>query len=391
MRRVYKYRLYPTRKQCAAMDSTLERLRHLYNAALQERRDAWQKQRLSISKKNQDHQLKAIREDDPEYKALHFHLLQDVTKRLDLAYQAFFRRVKAGQMPGHPRFKGRDRYRTFTFKDVAHRNGAYVMNNGKKVHLSGVGNVKVRLHRPFEGVVKQISVTKTGYGHWYVQYICDDVPAKPLPPTGKATGIDLGIENFVALPDGEMVPNPRYSKAGAPHVAIAQRRQSRRVKRSNRWRKAVRLVAVAKAKESRRRDDYQHKVALDLIQRFDIICVEELNILGLARGWLRKHVYDVAWGSFLGKLKDKAGSAGRELRWVDPRGTSQRCSRCGTVVLKDLNVRTHRCPHCGLVIHRDTNSAREIFFLGMGRPFVEADAPFSARRLMKREAPTLAA
>ena len=370
------------------MISILELLRYLYNAALQERRDAWQKYRLSISKKSQDHQLKAIREDNPEYKALHFHLLQDVTKRLDLAYQAFFRRVKAGQTPGHPRFKGRDRYRTFTFKDVAHRNGAHALNNGKKVHISGIGDVRVRLHRPFEGVIKQISITKTGYGHWYVQYVCDDVPAKPLPPTGEATGIDLGIENFVALPDGENVPNQRYGKAAACHLARAQRRQSRRIKRSNRWRKAVRLVAVIKAKEARCRDDYHHKVALDLIRRFDTICIEKLNILGLARGWLRKQVYDVAWGAFLGRLKDKAESAGRELRWVDPRGTSQRCSRCGEVVPKGLNVRTHRCPYCGLVLHRDTNSAREIFFLGMGSPFVEADAPFAARRLLKREAPT---
>lgn len=386
MRRVHKYRLYPTRAQADAMISILGLLRHLYNAALQERRDAWQKHRVSITKKSQDHQLKGIREDASEYKAIHSHLLQDVIKRLDLAFQAFFRRVRAGQTPGYPRFKGRDRYRTFTFKDVAHRNGAHVLNGGRRVHLAGVGDVKVRLHRPFEGIVKQISVTMTGYGHWYVQYVCDDVPARPLPLTGEATGVDVGIETFAALADNELIPNPRYGKAAERQVAHAQRRQSRRVKRSGRWRKAVRIVAVARAQEARRRDDHHHKVALDLVRRFDTICVEKLNILGLARGWLAKQVQDAAWGSFLGKLKNKAESAGRELRWVDPRGTSQECSGCGATVSKDLSVRVHRCPACGLVLNRDVNSARVIFARGMGSPFVEAD-----RRPVKREAPSSAA
>lgn len=416
MRRVYKYRLYPTKGQRAAMVSILERLRQLYNAALLERKKAYENWKKSISKKEQEHQLKAIREDHPEeYGSLHFHLLQDVTTRIDRTFKAFFRRAKLakegklktkskkprkptkpGDPPkkkksnvGYPRFKGRGRYRTFTFKDIAHRNGAYILENGKRVHLSGVGDVKVRLHRPFEGVVKQISITRTNYGHWYVEYVCDNVPAKPLPPTGEATGIDLGIETFAALASGELIPNPRCGKQAERAVAKAQRRMSRRKKRSNRWRKAVAIVAKRKAAEKNRRNDHHHKVALDLVQSFDIICVEDLNILGLARGWLSKQVHDAAWGTFLQMLKDKAESAGRELRKVDPSGTSQICSRCGAIVPKDLSVRVHRCPYCGLVLNRDVNSARAVFERGMGGPFVEADAEM--RRLKKREAPTSAA
>lgn len=360
MRRVYKYRLYPTKSQVVSMVGILVLLRHLYNAALQERRDAYRHHGLSITKKDQEKQLKAIRGDDPEYKAIHFHLLQDAITRLDRAFQAFFRRVKNGETPGFPRFKGFDRYRTFTFKDVIHRNGAALIDNGKRVRLAGVGNVKVRLHRPFEGTVKQVSVTRTGYGHWYVAFVCDNVPAKPLPPSDERVGVDVGISTFAALSTGEMVSNPRIGEKAAKAVAKSQRRVSRRKRRSNRRRKAVIVLAKARDCETRRRTDFHHKIALDLIQRFGVIAVEKLNIRGLASGWLAKQVHDAAWGSFISILESKAESAGREVVKVDPRGTSQECSSCGKEVRKGLAVRTHRCPHCGLVLDRDVNAARNI-------------------------------
>lgn len=360
MRRVYKYRLYPTRAQAVAMVGILDMLRHLYNAALQERRDAFRLRGLSIKKGDQEKQLKAIREDDPAYKAIHFHLLQDVTKRLDLAFQSFFRRLRNGEEPGYPRFKGRGRYRTFTFKDVVNRNGAALVSGGKRIRLAGVGNVRVRLHREFEGVVKQVSVTRTGYDHWYVSFVCDDVPAKPLPPTGETVGIDVGISTYAALSNGEMVENPRYRERAGKDVARLQRRVARRKKRSNRRRKAVRLLAKARDCERRRRTDFQHKLAFGIVRRFDVIAVEDLNIKGLAKSKLAKQVNDAAWGAFLSILEDKAESAGREVVRVDPRGTSQECSSCGREVRKSLAIRTHRCPHCGLVLDRDVNAARVI-------------------------------
>lgn len=371
MRRAYKYRLYPTKKQASSLIGILALLRALYNAALEERRTAYKNHGISITKDDQGKQLKEIRADHPEYKAIHSHLLQDAITRLDNAYQHFFRRVKNSDTPGFPRFKGFGRYRSFTFKDAVNRNGAWLVSGGRRVRIHGVGNVKFRLHRPIEGVIKQISVLHTSCDHWYVIFSCDNVPKKPLPKTGQAVGIDVGISTFAALSNGEMVENPRFRENDEKTVAKAQRRVSRRKKRSNRRRKAVLLLAKARDREFRRRIDFQHKVALDLIRRFDTIIVEDLNIKGLARGWLSKQVHDVAWGSFIDILKDKAESAGHEVVEVNPRGTSQECSLCGTTVSKTLNIRTHRCPHCGLVLDRDVNAALVIFSRGMGSPFVE--------------------
>ena len=208
MLRVYRYRLHPTAAQEAVLQETLWRLRELYNAALQERRDAYRKQGIRITKKMQDHQLKELRDVRPEYDGIHAHLLQDVVTRLDRAFRAFFRRVKAGEKPGYPRFRGRDRYNTFTFKDAVHRNGVRFVAGGRRLYLHGVGNVRIRMHRPMQGTLKQVSITLSG-GHWYACMVCDDVPLRPLPSTGNSTGIDVGITTFATLSSGEEIESPR--------------------------------------------------------------------------------------------------------------------------------------------------------------------------------------
>ena len=364
MRRVYRYRLYPTRMQDAAMHETLERLRELYNAALQERRDAYRAAGKAPTCYEQQKSLIEVREVRPEYRAIHTHLLQDALTRLDRAYAAFFRRCKAGETPGYPRFKGRGRYHTFTFKDAAHGNGAKVVAGGKRVRLAGIGNVKVKMHRPYEGRVKQIAVTLDGDGHWYVALSCDDVPPKPLPATDRSVGVDVGITTFAALSDGALVANPRPLEAARREVVRAQRRVARRTRGSRRRRKARVLLAKHHARVANARKDFHHKTARDLVRRYDRIAIEDLHVRGLAGGMLARPVHDAAWAQFATILAGKAESAGRELVRVDPRGTSQTCSACGCEVRKVLAVRVHACPHCGYVADRDLNAARNIHTRG---------------------------
>lgn len=365
MHRVYRYRLYPTRAQDDAMRWTLDRLRELYNAALQERRDAYRKLGASLSAYAQMSELKGVREARPEYTEIHTHLLQDTITRLDRAFRAFFRRVKAGEKPGYPRFKGQGRYNTFTFKDAKNNKGVRLLAGGKRVRLSGIGNVKVKLHRTIGGTVKQVSVTLDSDGHWYIAFSCDEVHARPLPATGIAIGVDVGLTTFVAMSDGTMVGNPRPMAAASAEIARAQRTVSRRNRGSSRRRKAVRLLAKKHVRIANVRQDFHHKTALDLVRRADLIFVEDLNVKGLARGMLARSVHDAGWSQFTSILANKAESAGRELVKVDPRGTSQECSECGCEVRKDLSVRIHDCPHCGYIADRDVNAARNILGRGL--------------------------
>jgi putative transposase len=365
MLRVYRFRLYPTRTQQDALGQTLRLLRQLYNAALEERREAYRKQHVSVTKATQERSLTEIKHDCPEYAGVHTHLLQDVTRRLDLAYQAFFRRIKAGQKPGFPRFKGRDRYNSFVFKDAGNGNGAAFVSGGCRVRLHGVGNVKVKIHREMEGMLKTIGVTLDGDGHWYA-LITRDIPLpEPLPATGREVGIDLGLHSFLATSDGEIVANPRPLESARLVVERAQRRVARRTKGSNRRRKARALLARAHSHVCNVRKDFHHKTARSLVERCDWIAVEDLNVKGLARGMLARPVNDAAWARFVTILAAKAEEAGRDLVRVDPRGTSQFCSACGVEVRKDLSVRVHRCHDCGYEVDRDVNAARNV--LGLGR------------------------
>lgn len=360
MIRVYRYRMYPTDPQEIVLRETMRLLRHLYNGALQERRDAWRKQGRNISAYEQMASLKEVRANDPEYARVHVHLLQDVVSRLDHAYQAFFRRVKSGETPGFPRFKGYGRYRTFTFKDAANRNGARLTKDGKRVHLHGIGDVKLKQHRPMDGRLKRVSVTLDGDGHWYVSFVCDCVPHELLPPTDKSVGIDVGISTFAAFSDGTMIENPRFLETEQKRIARKQRQVAGRVRGSKRRKKTVAELAKQHRRIARKREQFHHETAKAIVQKYDEIAIEDLSVKGLAKGMLGKQVHDVGWAQFATILSLKAESAGRGFHRVDARNTSQLCSACGTEVRKGLHVRVHRCPICGYTEDRDINAARNI-------------------------------
>jgi putative transposase len=270
VRKTFKYKLQPTPAQEWELERTLVLCRWLYNVALEQRITAWQRCHASVSRYQQEAELKAIRAEMPDYASIHSHVLQDVLARLDKTYQAFFRRVKAGQTPGFPRFKGRDRYHSFTFKE--YDNGA-TLDHGFLV-LAKIGRIAVRWSRPLEGTPKTVTISQEADG-WYACFSWAGVPVRPLPTTGQATGIDLGLESFATLADGSQIANPRIFRVAELALRRAQRRVARRKKGSHRRRKAVHLLAKAHQTVQRTRRDFHHKTALALVRQHDTIYHED--------------------------------------------------------------------------------------------------------------------
>ena len=359
-RKTFKYKLLPTPAQERTLAFVVRRCRELYNAALQERRDAWQKCGVSITAASQSAQLPAIKEVRPEYRDIHSQVLQDVLTRLDRAFQAFFRRMQAGEQPGYPRFQGTNRYTSFTYKQFG--NGA-TLDNGFLV-LSKIGRVAVRWSRPLAGTPKTVTLSHEADG-WYVCFSCAEVPTHPLPPTGKETGIDVGLKVFLITSEGDAVENPRHHRTAEKHLKKAQRRVSRRKKGGKRRRKAVALLKRKHQQVQRQRRDFHHKTALALLQQYDTVYLEDLRVVNMVRNHhLAKSIADAGWAQFRTILEGKAVYAGRQVVAVPAQYTSQDCSGCGERVPKSLSIRTHVCTNCGLVMDRDENAARNIQWAG---------------------------
>jgi putative transposase len=359
-RKTFKEKLRPTPAQVKALDEVLWRCRALYNVALEERLTAYQRCRVSVSRFDQEAELKAIRAELPEYEAIHSHILQDVLARLDKTYQAFFRRIQQREKVGFPRFKGRNRCHSFTVKEYG--NGTR-LDNGYLI-LSKIGRIAVHWSRPVIGTPKTVTISKEADG-WYVCFSCVAVPVQPLPPTGQETGIDLGIEAFATQSDGTRILTPGYYRRAERYLAKCQRHVSRRKRGRHRRRKAVVLLAKAHQTVRRQRQDFHHKTALALVRENDTIYSEELQVTNLVRNHhLAKSIGDAGWAAFLAIRAYKAACAGRQVVAVDPAFTSQTCSGCGAMVSQDLSVRWHACPECGTELHRDHNAARNSHWRG---------------------------
>jgi putative transposase len=365
-RKTFKYRLKPTPQQEGELERVLMLCRHVYNAAIGERREAWRMRGVSVTYYQQKAELPGIKEAMPEYAEVNAQVLQDVVQRVDRAFQAFFRRVKAGETPGYPRFHGRDRYNSFTYPQVGEHGGARIDGGTDNdfLVLSKIGRIAVRWSRPIEGTPKTVTVSKEADG-WYVCFSCADVPIQPLPSTGREAGIDLGIEAFATLSDGTRIFHPGWYRKAERALKTAQRRVSRRKKGGHRRKKAVLFLAKAHQKVRRQRQDFHHKTALALVRENDTIYHEDLRTANMVRNHhLAKSIQDAGWAAFLSILSAKAAWAGRRVVAVPPAYTSQTCSGCGVIVSKGLSVRWHSCPNCGTSLHRDHNAAKNIERLG---------------------------
>jgi len=353
--KTYKYRLYPSKAQNRMLEQTVETCRRWYNTGLAERKTAWENEKRSISKFEQLAKVKDYRKENPYAAQLHSHVLQVVVADLDKAFQAFFRRVQSGEAPGYPRFKGRNRFDSFGLKEYG--NGFKV--DGRRLKISGIGRVRVRWHRPIEGKIKTVRIRRQA-GDWYACFTCE-VPEHPLPPTGKAVGIDVGVHHLLATSEGEVVENPRWYRAEQQKLRVIQRRVSRRKKGGSNRRKAVLELQRQHLHIANCRKDYLDKLVHHFIMHYDIIALEELQIKGMVRNHhLSKSILDAGWGYLKTHLSGKAVEAGREVVLVNPAYTSKTCCSCGTVFSElSLADRWVNCP-CGLSLDRDVNAALNI-------------------------------
>jgi putative transposase len=389
MRKTFKYRIYPDKETEQKLFWTLTRCRELYNAALSERKEAYKYARKSVTYYEQQNDLPEIKaEIRQEYRDIAAHVLQDVLRRLDKAFQNFFRRCKNGEKAGLPRFQGRNRYRSFTYPD-----GAGWKRDGTTLHLTKIGRAKVKLHRPIEGKIKTVTI-KREVDQWYVTFSCEVQAQSPLPVSYEDVGIDLGVSHLATLSNGEMIEHPRYYRKAKRVLEKRQQALSRKKRGSHRRDKARKLVAKAHRKIARQREDFQHKAARQLVNRYQVIVFEDIQTCNLirrpapkqdengkylpngasAKGGLHKSILDAGWGTFVQLCASKAEWASRTLIKVSPSFTSQICSTCGTVRKKDLSERWHSC-ECGAELDRDVNAAINILERGRrqrGATYVEA-------------------
>ncbi len=356
MRRAYKYRLFVNANQSRELTAMLETHRRLYNSCLEQRKTAWEASKKSVSYYDQCKWFTAENKTNPFYARLTVGSAQATMKRLDKAYAAFFRRVKAGGAPGYPRFKGRDRFDSIEYKE----HGTGIRLTGNRLYVQHVGTIRVKVHRPHQGTIKTATL-KHEAGNWFVILSCDLGDVKVETNGLPSVGVDVGLEHFLTTSDGEHVANPRFLKAELPELRRRSRALSRKKKGGKNRRKSRVQVARLHARVANVRREFHHQTALKLVRRFGLVAVERLNVQGMLRNHrLARSIADAAWSAFLLLLRAKAESAGCAVVEVDCRGTSQECSGCGAEVRKDLSVRTHECPHCGLVLQRDVNAARNI-------------------------------
>jgi len=354
-RKTFLYRLYPSKPQSRLLDSTLETCRHWYNACLAERKTAYEQEQRTVGKYDQLARVKDVKATNPYAKNVHSHVLQTVVQDLDKAFDAFFRRVKAQQKAGYPRFKGRKRWHSFGFKELG--NGFKV--DGRRLKLSGIGRVAIRWHRPIKGEIKTLRISKKA-GKWYASFSCVVDQPEPLPATGLDVGIDVGLSALITTSTGEKVAHPRSYRNGQRALRVAARRVARRTKGSANRRKAVVLLQRQHEHISNQRKDFLNKLADNLIKQHDRIALEDLIITRMVHGNLAKSILDAGWGYLVQRLTHKAESAGRVIAQVCPRYTSKTCSSCGAtfagLTLKDRWVTCR----CGLSLDRDHNAAMNI-------------------------------
>lgn len=357
MRKAFKYRIYPNVNQKRELEIMLETHRRLYNECLGQRKDAYETSQKSIKYTEQSAWFKAERSSNGYYAQLNFSSAQATMRRLQRSFENFFRRVKSGEKPGYPRFKGYGRFTSWTYPAVG--DGCRLFDSGK-LRLQNIGMVKVKLHRPWQGEIKTLSI-KQEADHWYVIASCD-VGDAPEPRAEQTTvAIDVGIEHFLSTDDGQHVSNPTYLKQSLKKLRVTGRSVSRKKKGGSNRRKAVHQLQKVHRKVANQRRDFHHKEASKLVQRYAYIAAESLNIKSMVRNSrLSRSISDAGWNQFLGILRSKAEEAGSVFVDVDPKHTSQDCSECGARVHKKLSVRWHKCPNCGLKLQRDVNAARNI-------------------------------
>jgi len=372
--------LSPTVRQRAALEALLDVQCELYNAALEERRGAWRWEHRSVSYVDQCRTLTTLRESRPEVLASGVTVCRGTLRRLDWAFQAFYRRCQEGQRPGYPRFRSRQRWDSLQWED---RNSWYLDGAQRRLHLHEIGALRVRIHRPLRGTPKAITVCREGR-RWWVSVRCVDVSAEPLAPTGRQVGLDLGVTVLVATSDGDLIANDRFTQRAAGRLAAAQRAVQTKQRGSKHRRRAGERVGAAHRHIRNCRRNRAHQLSRRLVNDYDLIVHEDLTIPNLvrrprprrdgqggyqpnqaaAKAGLNRRIHDAGWGQLLAMISYKAESAGRSVIAVDPRNTSRTCADCGHVSAGNRRGAVFQCEACGHRAHADTNAAINVLRAG---------------------------
>jgi len=366
MQRTYKYRLYPNKEQIRKFEQTLNICRNLYNNALTQRRKYYEENGKGLSRIKQQEFLKERKGEDIYLTQVHSQVLQDVLFRVEKAFALLFIRLKTKDgRAGYPRYKSHNRYHSFTYPQQP---GFTFTDKGLK--LSKIGIIKIKLHRPIQGEIKTCTI-KREVDRWYACFSCQVSPSiKSI--SQKAVGIDMGITHFAYLSNGEAIDNPKYLIKQELTLKRAQRKISKRQKGSKNRNKQKIKVAKIHRKIKDQRSDFLHKLSRKIVDNFSFIAVEDLVISNMIKNhYLAKSIADASWGQFLNYLAYKVEETGGKVVRANPKGTSQVCSRCGSLVPKSLSVRIHKCPNCGIILDRDHNSALNILQRAVGQELSE--------------------
>ena len=359
VRKAFQYRLNPTKKQQRLLEMQLSGCQWLYNELLSQRKIAYEELDHSLTKYQQLMFLPELKQENPALDQIHSQVLQNVVDRLDKAFQAFFRRCKAVEKPGFPRFRGKHRYNSFCFP----QSGFAVV--GRELKLSKLGNIRIKMHRPLEGEIKTCTLRRNPSGTWDVTFSCE-IDVQPLPIQEGVVGIDVGVKTFAVFSDGKEIQNPRFFKQEEKALAKAQKKLSKHEKGTKERRKQGKVVAKIHERIANRRKDFCHQESRKIINQYQFICIEDLNIKNMIEGSsLAKNITDVSWNQFRQYLTYKAEEAGRKLGLVNPAYTTQTCSKCNWIEEKKLSEREHSCTKCGYRATRDFNAAQNILALGL--------------------------
>jgi putative transposase len=372
LNKMFQYRIYPTKKQEHLLNETLEECRWLYNHLLEQRKVAYEQEGKSLSCFEQQKTYGVLKQERPRLSTVHSQVLQNVAVRVDLAMKAFFRRVREhAEVPGFPRFKGKNRYDSLTYPQVP--SGCEIKQG--KLFLSKIGHLKIVLHRPLKGTPKTCTIHRSSTGKWYACFSCVVEPER-LPENDKQVGIDVGLLTFATLSTGEEIANPRFFRKEEKILAKVQRKHSKLAKSTPERRKHRKRLARVHERIKWRRKDFTHQESRRIVDHFGVICVEDLHVNRLVHNHcLSKSIYDASWSEFFSKLSCKAEEAGRKYVAVNPAYTSQDCSRCHHRQVMPLSERTYHCPCCLLICDRDLNAALNIRAVGLHSLGLSLEAP----------------
>ena len=391
MRKTFQFRIYPNKNQEVVLNSTLSTCRRLYNDSLAERKRQAELNELERTFGvapwgkpewlNYYDQANSLSGSKTEFqKEVFSQVLQNVLKRVERSFKNFFNGF------GYPRFQGRDRYNSFTFPQ-----SGFKIEDGK-LNLSKIGNIKIVLHREIEGKIKTCTIKKD-IDQWYVSFSVEiDIPIIPV-ETKTETGIDIGLSSLITMSNGCQIEPPEFLRKSENKLTQEQKRLSRKKKRSQNRNKQRIIVAKVHRIIKNKRKDFAHRISKMLVEEYDRIVFEDLQVQNMVKNHhLAKSISDAGWSQLINFTKTKAEYAGKIVELVNPRNTSQICSRCGKSVQKDLSVRVHSCPFCDLVLDRDHNAAINI--LGRSNSTVGITGIYARQGIldrgsMQRDAPSL--